>query len=440
MRHLGTWSVVVLLAGCTKTNSAAFCHDGTCSDPAFPYCDSDGTIGGEPGTCIAVTCTPMQIAACKGAQAYACDAAGTGYDVVDCAAGCVDSPAPHCAYLQPRYLPDVCDAPAKLDRLVVSSSGTFDPNLDSSCTGGVVTQAGAPSICVVRYGEISIAAGAKLTVSGTLQGSVGRPIALVSDGTLAIAGTLDIGAKGSTNGPGGGVTSSGGPMQVPNAGGGAGFKTTGGAGGNSTMDGGAFNGGAAAANPGLLTALIGGPSAAKAAADDFGGGGGGAATLISCHGQVAVSGTITAGGGGGSGGFHLINNAAGFGGGAGGYVVLQGLSISVTGSAFANGGGGGGGAQSNNADGVRGEDGSLSDSVQARGGTPQGGEGMGGNGGIAGTVPYPGNKPTTSPATAGGGGGSVGFLQTYTPANITPTLTPAHVSPGFEPNATTPTR
>jgi hypothetical protein len=40
-----------------------------------------------------------------------------------------------------------------------------------------------------------------------------------------------------------------------------------------------------------------------------------------------------------------------------------------------------------------------------------------------------------SGANPGGGGGSVGFFQSYTPSAVTPTITPAHASPRFRPNA-----
>jgi len=62
MRFWGRRSVLLLWLGvassCTKSNPAAYCTTGTCSDPAYPYCDFDGAIGGEPGTCIAVDCSP----------------------------------------------------------------------------------------------------------------------------------------------------------------------------------------------------------------------------------------------------------------------------------------------------------------------------------------------------------------------------------------------
>ncbi len=59
---LGCLGIVV---ACTKRNPA-YCGDGTCVDPSLPYCDIDGAIGGMPGTCIAVTCTPGELAICRG--------------------------------------------------------------------------------------------------------------------------------------------------------------------------------------------------------------------------------------------------------------------------------------------------------------------------------------------------------------------------------------
>ncbi|HEV7555027.1 MAG TPA: hypothetical protein VGO00_06230, partial [Kofleriaceae bacterium] len=54
----------VLIGACTKPNPKN-CGDGSCTDPAFPFCDVDGSVGGEPNTCIAVTCSADQFAACR---------------------------------------------------------------------------------------------------------------------------------------------------------------------------------------------------------------------------------------------------------------------------------------------------------------------------------------------------------------------------------------
>jgi hypothetical protein len=82
--------VLALVVGCTKPNPASTCSNGTCSDPAFPFCDVDGAIGGEPNTCIAVSCTAGSAATCRSDGALICNATGDNYDVTACPAGCVD--------------------------------------------------------------------------------------------------------------------------------------------------------------------------------------------------------------------------------------------------------------------------------------------------------------------------------------------------------------
>jgi hypothetical protein len=468
--------------GCaTKKNPALMCPDGQCTNPKFPFCDSDGAVGGEPNTCIAVSCTAGAFVACDQDRSITCNSDGTNYDVTQCpngcsadtngcrpcapgsmtcgngevdvcdntgmphaescAGACVDSPSPHCEYIQPRYLPDVCDTPG-VGTFEINQSGTFDTDLDVNCTGGIVTQAGGDAICVVRNASIKIDADATFHVISSLNRNVsanmfgkGRAIAFVSDQDLVVDGVLDVGAQGWFSGPGGGYSQSGGGAGSGTAPGGAGFATNGGAGGSTTTDGGAANGGAATLDPATLVTLVGGPRS--------GGGGGGAALLISCRGKIVVTGTIGANGGGGPGGWNLFTMTPGSGGGAGGYVVLQGLDVQVTGELYANGGGGGAGANGTGGSTAEdGQDGSWSGNTSAFGGTPRNGAGGGGVGGLdgaAGHLPGVGLHPTTG-GGAGGGGGSVGFLQTYTPAGVTPTLTPAHSSPHFRPNATIPTR
>lgn len=492
LRHWWLIALVIpvcFVMACTKHNPAASCPDGICKDPAYPFCDSHGVIDGEPQTCIAVSCTPMQFKACDGSNAIVCNGTGNDYDVNACEHGCnatsgcnectpgatscgsgvvnqcgqdghwstldtcaldcVDSPAPHCAYIQPKYLPDVCDMPATQAELHITQNGTMDTDLDATCTGGVVNQTGGPALCVVRYGTITIDSTATLkVVSSANQNKMGpgRGVALVADGDLTVAGALDVSADGVVSGPGGGTIASGGPIGTPSGagGGGAGFKTKGAAGGTITTDGGAGNGGVASMDPALLTAMIGGPHSP-------GGGGGGAAILVSCRGKVNVGGVIDAGGGGGAGGFYYLSAALpGGGGGAGGYVVLQGLDVSVTGEMYANGGGGGAGCAGDgtgctivSGSSTDGQDGLRSESLPAAGGQPPTGAGAGGAGGVLGIAqmnPTGGKHPTATGDTAGGGGGSVGFFQSYTPAGVTPTLTPSHASPKLQANGTIPTR
>ncbi len=113
------WLVVALVSlgmGCTKSNPAATCDQGSCIDPNFPYCDADGSISGEPGSCVAVSCEPGAPNACHGDMLQMCNAAGNGYDLSPCDLGCSEVPKPHCKYLQPKYMPDICDTAAAIDR------------------------------------------------------------------------------------------------------------------------------------------------------------------------------------------------------------------------------------------------------------------------------------------------------------------------------------
>lgn len=76
-----------LVTGCTKPNPRS-CIDGTCTDPAFPFCDVDGTFGDTTDTCVAVDCRPGEVAACRDDLAIRCNATGNDYDLVQCELGC----------------------------------------------------------------------------------------------------------------------------------------------------------------------------------------------------------------------------------------------------------------------------------------------------------------------------------------------------------------
>ena len=79
----------VVPIGCTKPNPALSCEDGLCSDPTVPYCDVDGTLGGEgPNTCIHVSLSANESAECRGDKALTCNAPGDNYDLLTCADGC----------------------------------------------------------------------------------------------------------------------------------------------------------------------------------------------------------------------------------------------------------------------------------------------------------------------------------------------------------------
>lgn len=459
-------------------NPARCLDDGTCPESHLPFCDIDGSFGGEPDTCIAVTCVPNRFETCRGNTAITCNEAGDNYVLTECEHGCsaanqgcnlctpnvgrcdgdvlsecdadgrlinpqtcayacVDAPSAYCTYLEPRYLPNACNERAAAAALTITSSGEFSADLDIACNGGVVTQTGAPAICVVRYGTITIEQGVTLKVTGS------RALAFVADDLLDVAGVLDVSADNITSGPGGGVIRSGASPTKDVGGGGAGNKTVGAAGASKTTDGGAGNTGAVGMDPALFSALVGGSRPMSAAdPDPAGGGGGGAVTLVACRGRVAVTGTIDAGGGGGRGGFVFggLVAVSGGGGGAGGYVVLQGLDVEVTGSVFANGGGGGSGLNGT-VQGSNGGDGSRSTAFGGNAGVAQGTAGAGGAGGARDALPAVGKRPTaTTDGGPGGGGGSMGFLQTYTPNGVSPNLSSATASPSFQPNGTVPTR
>lgn len=93
MNKTGLWSgwcagvVLAFVGGCTKPNPLN-CSDGSCTDPSLPFCDVDGSLGGEANTCIAVACTPDSFAACRGDLAITCNALGNNYDELRCNKGC----------------------------------------------------------------------------------------------------------------------------------------------------------------------------------------------------------------------------------------------------------------------------------------------------------------------------------------------------------------
>ncbi len=441
-RAMKSWALSLLVLGsCTKPNPAS-CLDDFCSDPALPFCDVDGSIGGIPDTCIAVECMPGELQGCRGDNALICSETGTDIDETACEfgcgeTGCLPCNTPDCQpaekHIIPKFVPTACDdlATTSLD---VAEDTTFDTSNDETCSA-IVTQTTGPDICVVHHESITIASNRTLRVTGE------RAIALVADREFAVGGIIDASADGDKNGPGGGSRSSGMGGTVVNnidvvaGGGGAGNRTRGGNGANETTNGGVANGGDAELNQTTLDELLAGPQAAKSATGAVSAGSGGAMTLICCRCELSITGTLDANGEGGKGQTQSFGTPAlqfaPSGGGAGGNIVLQGMQISVEGQVFSNGGGGGAGG--GNILGDNGEKGRRS--AQCANGAPAPGGGLGGKGGCAGSPPGVG-VAATSP---GAGGGSTGFLITFTPSGTEPELTPFAVSPAFEPNRTVPT-
>jgi hypothetical protein len=429
-------------------------QDAACTADAFIGCDDASTarfcnssgVGTRTQNCFAAgcnaafgrcnVCSPGSTS-CGSGLVQHCDQFGMPAADEPCPSSCASAPVAHCAYLQPTYLPDLCNSPASTPTLDIATDTTIDVGTDVPCNGGGAAQSAGPSLCILRYGKITVQPTKTLKVIGS------RGVLLVADEFLSIEGTLDVSADGTTSGPGGGTLITGGAALQNTGGGGAGFLVAGAAGGTMTMDGGGANGGASV-NPIGMQSLIGGTRPGLSATGIQGGGGGGAAMLIACRGWVAVSGTIDAGGGGGAGGVDQVAGAtlsltAGGGGGSGGYVIMQALTtVNLSGSFFANGGGGGAGA-TNDATGASGSDG-LRSIAAALGGTPVSGAGAGGSGGIVAVAPGVGAHGTAGTGSPGGGGGSPGRFQVYVPFGSAAVLAPVAASPALQPTLIVSTR
>lgn len=466
---VGGIMVAGLAAGCATPNPNYCDTHSPCVDPAKPYCDLDGVVAGKAQTCIHVTCGPGDSLACNAGEALVCNSRGDGVDTMVCAngcaghacagcvpgtsrcgadgnvlscgtdgtesvgetchAGCTADPAPHCSYIQPRYLPDLCDQRASGSLAMTQDVMTTDT---TTCNGGTIVQVSDTPVCVLRYATISIASGVTVRVApATVDSGPVPALALVADDLLDISGTLDASASLGLSGAGAGTVASGSPTLVsysPNptqAGGGAGGATRGSNGCGVSV------GGDPVSNPQSLAVLRGG------AFNPGGGGGGGAVSLIACRGTVSITGTVAVNGGGGPGADVVRPNmltpvGGGGGGGAGGVVIVEGLGISITGKVFANGGGGGSGpectsATACSADGSPGSDGRAQVIVAAGGFSSST---MGGSGGIANVPPAKAVCDTSvQTRSLAGGGGSVGFVQSFVPAGVTAAIAPSEASP-----------
>lgn len=478
---------LALLAGCYDTSSAPSCRiqcatDADCTDGLT--C-GPGNLCTDGEDCLSPpSCTPDEFIACVDDMAHACNATGDGttdtacehgcnmterrcndcvpdamscttdmmsvqqcspdgrtQNVADaCAAGCNPgdgSVAAHCTYLQPAWLPDICDMPAADDTFAPNASATISTALDTNCSSIVVQMANGnpigPQICVIRAKTVTIANAITTTFTGN------RAIALVADSQLTVAGTIDVGAINASNTPGPGLAGgNGGAPSSTGGGGGAGFGTAGGNGGSTSTGGGGAGG--ATTDPSTRAFFAGGYSAGSSGGimpnpvtDIAGGAGGGGLLLIACRGNASVTGVINAGGGGGRGnhdtlgGAGIQNSKGPSGGGSGGYVVIQGLSVSVAGGVFANGGGGAGGSNTDDGSGPIGSKGLSSTSAAP------GGAGVSSNGGNGGVLSQPGQNGTGAGAGAsygGGGGGGAGVIHIYAPMGVTP-MTTGTMSPAF---------
>ena len=241
------------------------------------------------------------------------------------------------------------------------ANGTFNPQSNTTLSGGSY-----------EYSSVNIPAGVTVTVTG--------PDALIirSQGTITIAGTLDLAGKAghtvtSTENSAGGAGGGGGGAKggLCNYSGGSAQPGSGPGGGGKGINGGYGGGGGGAGH-----ASKGSPGTNGANGEQPGQGGDAYNSLD--------AGSIAAGSGGGAGAYgSATNSAGGGGGGGGGAVKLVAPEIAVTGAITAAGGAGG--SVKNSRDGGAGGGGSggsiwlVGGVVNAVGGTINATGGIGGN-------------------------------------------------------------
>ncbi|MBX3158764.1 MAG: hypothetical protein KF773_22545 [Deltaproteobacteria bacterium] len=290
--------------------------------------------------------------------------------------------------------------------------GVLDTDGDPRCTEHAVP--GAPAMCAIVHGTITITAGLRVTGS--------RPLMLGAR-TIAIDGPLDA-TSSIAGGTGAGANaaecpaSAAGTDDDPGGSGGAG-GTLAGKGGNGGANLGGILGGDAPAAIAFSVIHGGCPGAAggnggpdSAGAGGAGGAGGGAVYLAARE-SIAISatGAVFVSGAGGRGAVNPgVSGGAGGGGGSGGMIVLDAPAIAVAGTLTANGGGGGGGGDT--LPGSDGTDGAtLAFDTPAPGGEPESATdgGLGGAGAAISVEALDGGAPPTT-GGAGGGGGGVGFV------------------------------
>jgi hypothetical protein len=214
-------------------------------------------------------------------------------------------------------------------------------------------------VTVFDFSSIAIGAGVTITPSGT------NPVALLSLGSINLAGTIDangmkggdqgagIGGAGGPGGAGGGTGSTGGGQAGSGQGPGGGAGGYDGLGNGSWGDGGSFGGHGAAWNPYLTVAptygdlpsfLQGGSGGGGTGKNLFGtgagGGGGGGGVELGAVVAITIesTGKVLAQGGLGGGG-----SAVNAGGGSGGGILLHALGITLTTGSQVSAAGDGGG-------------------------------------------------------------------------------------------------
>jgi len=270
----------------------------------------------------------------------------------------------------------------------------------------VTGPAGPITFIVVESGSIAFLGNLRMVGS--------RAGGILSNSTLSIDGTLDVGNGGAAARVACGSTAGQSLAQGGAGGGGGGFWGAGGGGGDG--DNGASNGGTGGPAQSRPASPLGGcAGSAGGAGTSLGGAGGlgGGGILLIARTSITIDGTIDANGQGGRGG--SVDSSGGGGGGAGGMVVFEAPIVTIAGVVAANGGGGGEGAGANA--GQNGANGGNS-SQRALGGS--GGASAGTDGALGGAGTTLDGNPVTGVdgGGGGGGGGGVGFVVVKGPAPV----------------------
>lgn len=353
MRRLVVGLLFGLSVGCTKPNPRA-CQNGMCSDPAYPFCDTQGTLGGEINECIAVSCTPSEFAECRDNVAVTCNETGDDYLLDECVRGCSIDYAG--CLVEPSnglgaYL-DMVDDPPDLTLI----SGEIDTYT------GVITGADPVPNFLLPAPEggvavrVFVAANVRIVDAKVVASSfeVRPALAIVATDELRIEGRLTLapdpahfrrGAPGGINTGscvGGviayGMTSGGSSADLYTGAGGGGHATPGANGGGILPDAAGGLGGASSGTEQLIP-LRGGCDAGSSLRQGHGGGAVQLTSLraitvsgvIDARGEPGIASSSTAGGNGGANG-----------GGAGGGILLEAPTVvlGATSKLLAHGGGG----------------------------------------------------------------------------------------------------
>jgi len=363
-------------AACTKPNPKN-CGDGSCTDPAFPFCDVDGSVGGEPNSCIAVTCMADQFVACRDDLAITCNAQ------IKCDKGC--DPTVGCRVCDPNQTVcadgklQTCDANGVVTSSETCALGCFEdqprcrdidpsnglatyldmvadpPDLDLSMGGEIDTDK-ATVVAFINGMSVPVAISmfpasppgglglqvivAKHVRLGDVTISGFEPLAIVATDTITVEGTVrsNAGSVGhipasACNGGNGVLTDSGvdGTMFFEGASGGGANATNGGKGGDIAS--GPLGGlGGLASGTQEIVPLLGGCASGTIVANGNAIGdsasGGGALQLASRI-AIDVSGTLDARGKDGFAEQGSDRGSALYGGGGGGSVLLEAPEVSL---------------------------------------------------------------------------------------------------------------